>query len=98
MSEDLDTQRCPFCAEDIKREAIVCRYCNRDIRHSAPERTEVQVYDPNTRALVKGAVAIVILVIVGYVAWNLVEADREMDCKMDRADAALRGELLAPCD
>jgi hypothetical protein len=26
-----ESRRCPFCAETIKAEALVCRFCNRDI-------------------------------------------------------------------
>ena len=29
------TQKCPFCAESIKAEALVCRYCSRDIGAAA---------------------------------------------------------------
>ena len=27
-----DTKKCPFCAEQIKREANICRFCNREVR------------------------------------------------------------------
>ena len=28
---ELGTRKCPYCAEAIKREATVCRFCNRDL-------------------------------------------------------------------
>lgn len=31
VAERTDTRKCPHCAEFIKREAKVCRYCSRDV-------------------------------------------------------------------
>lgn len=33
IAESAD-RKCPFCAESIKREAAVCRYCGRDVSAS----------------------------------------------------------------
>ena len=33
---------CPFCAETIKDEAVVCKHCSRDLRIVLPVITEIQ--------------------------------------------------------
>lgn len=43
------TRQCPFCAETIKRDAVVCRFCNRDL--PALESTNRYLADDEIKSL-----------------------------------------------
>lgn len=54
-----DTQACPYCGETIKRAAVVCRFCNRDLKTGqvpapAKKRPSIWAYLAVTLAMIGG--------------------------------------------
>lgn len=80
-------KKCPFCAEKIQDEAVVCRYCHREVPVVSPPANP-----PNWRAVF----AIFALVLVGAFAsalWNTASTPR-LPADLSRETESRRHDLL----
>jgi len=100
-----DVRRCPFCAENTRRAATVCKHCGRDLpplvaaRSATPAKSAAPSPPTTPRLRISGAVLSAILVALGIIAvimWlrtSVVESERAektLKNQMNRTDAYLR--------
>ncbi|MGO9122884.1 MAG: hypothetical protein ACLQPD_35345 [Desulfomonilaceae bacterium] len=69
QEEKEETNKCPYCAETIKKEAVICRFCRMDLETGEPVRLQgffVYIRPLNWKALLIG----VVLVVGGFLSMS----------------------------
>ena len=96
---------CPQCAETVKAEAKICRFCNYNFETGTPGDTRAAPVQPaKNKGLGKGCLVVlgifVVLVIIGAIAGGdqKTAANNNADGKVQAAETALSSEGQAEAD
>lgn len=91
-----DEKKCRFCAEIIKKDAIVCKHCGRDLSAPAsPPSPSAQPIQPKARPKEKMPPVLILVFIFIVVASCYLLFNRTSDTKTTSSTSSIRDEAAA---